>query len=88
MPPAECPPATGPPPAESEASVEEAVKELEKGLEEETSATLAKAHKSIRACFDELLFNNLEQMSAAKLRVRVVQLATEMEECTKWKWCH
>ena len=68
-----------------EASVEEAVKELEKGLEEQTSATLAKAHKRIRATFNESLFSDLDQMSAAELRVRVVQLATEMEERTKWE---
>lgn len=85
VPSAEHPPAIVPPPAELEASVEEAVKELEKGLEEETSATLAKAHKSIRARFNESLFSDLDQMSAAELRVRVVQLATEMEERTKWE---
>lgn len=96
----ERPPAIVPPPAEhppqgsrvsmkplssSEASVEEAVKELENVLEEETSATLAKAHKSIRASFNESLFSHLDQMSAAELRVRVVQLATEMEDRTKWE---
>jgi tRNA A37 N6-isopentenylltransferase MiaA len=93
-------PAKVPPPAEhpvdgsrvsmkplpsSEASVEAAVKELESVMEEETSATLAKAHKSIRASFDESLFQDLDQMSAAGLKVRVVQLATEMEERTKWE---
>ena len=96
----EHPPPVVPPPAEhppvsdlvsmrslptSEASVEEALKELEKSLEEETSATLAKAHKSIRASFNESLFSDLDQRSAAELRVRVVQLATEMEERTKWE---
>lgn len=69
----------------SEASVEAAVKEFESVMETETSATLAKAHKSIRASFDESLFQDLDQLSAAELKVRVIQLATEMEERTKWE---
>jgi hypothetical protein len=94
------PPAKVPPPAEhpvegnrvsmkplpsSEASVDAAVKELESATEKETSATLAKAHKSIRATLDKSLFQDLDQISAAELKVRVVQLATEMEERTKWE---
>jgi hypothetical protein len=69
----------------SEASVEAAVKELESVMEKEASATLAKAHKSIRANLDESLFQDLDQLSAAELKVRVVQLATELEERTKWE---
>jgi NADPH-dependent glutamate synthase beta subunit-like oxidoreductase len=65
------------------ASVDAAVKELESATEKETSATLAKPHKSIRATLDKSLFQDLDQMRAAELIVRVVQLATQIEERTK-----
>jgi mitofilin len=73
------------PPPSKEASAAEAAKELEAASLEETSATLAKARQTLRANFDESLFKDLDSLSKEQLKIRVVQLATEMEERTKWE---
>jgi len=73
------------PPPSKEASAAEAAKELEAANLEETSATLAKAHQTLRADFDQSLFADLDSLSNEQLKIRVVQLATEMEERTKWE---
>jgi mitofilin len=73
------------PPPSKEASAVEAAKELEVASLEETSATLAKARQSLRADIDQSLFADLDSLSTEQLKIRVVQLATEMEERTKWE---
>ena len=93
-------PAEAPPPVEHPASgnrvsmkpqpssapsAAEAANELAEASMLETSATLAKAHRALRASFDETLFNDIENMSAPELRIRLIQLATEMEDRTKWE---
>jgi hypothetical protein len=71
--------------APSTISAADAAKELNKSAQEEASATVKEAHAALRANLDESLFSDLDKLSAAELRVRVVQLAAEMQERTKWE---
>jgi len=62
--------------------------EAEMGITEEKSKTdveLAKAHESIRKNLDETLFKDLDSLTYSQLRIRVVQLASEMQDRTKWE---
>jgi len=65
------------------ASVDEAVKEL--STEEEVSRTLDEAHKALRANLHQSLFKDLDDLSSSELKIRVVQLAAELGERTKWE---
>jgi hypothetical protein len=67
------------------ASVEEATRELMASKASANDKTLQKAHQALRSTVDESLYSDLEQLSPAELRVRVVQLGTEMTERTKWE---
>jgi hypothetical protein len=71
--------------APSNISAAEAAKELKKSAQEEASATVKEAHAALRANLDESLFSDLDKLSEAQLRVRVVQLAADMQERTKWE---
>ncbi len=46
---------------------------------------LAKAHAVMKATVDETYLKGLEDLSAGELRVRVVQLSSEMNERAKWE---
>jgi mitofilin len=73
------------PPASKEASVVHAVKELEAASLEKTSQTLLKARQVLRAELDQSVLTELDSLTPEQLKVRIVQLATEMEERTKWE---
>lgn len=47
--------------------------------------SLAMAHASMRASLDETFLKDLDSLSDGQLRVRIVQLASEMGERTKWE---
>ena len=66
-------------------SAEEAAKEIASAAEGETEAKLRAAHKSLRADLDESYLADLESLGERELRIRVVQLASEMDERTKWE---
>lgn len=68
-----------------EASSMEATKELLSSQQQKSSETLRKAHQVLRDSVDESLFSDLENLTAAELRIRVVQLGTEMADRTKWE---
>lgn len=74
-----------PPPEPVHASVEDATRELQLAQTDESSATLQKAHRALRASIDESLYSDLESLSVAELKIRIVQLGTEMTERTKWE---
>jgi len=62
--------------------------EVELILEEGKSKTdieLVQAHLAIRANLDETLLKDLNNLSDIQLRVRVVQLASELQDRTKWE---
>lgn len=69
----------------AEPSVAEAIKELRLQSIEKESRTLDEAHKSLRANLDQTLLDDLEDLTPSQLKVRVVQLAAEMGERTKWE---
>ena len=73
------------PPASKEASVVHAAKELEAASLEKTSQTLLKARQVLRAELDQSVLTDLDSLTPEQLKVRIVQLATEMEERTKWE---
>jgi len=62
-----------------------AMSELQSSNSLENSQTLAAAKAALRSDLDAEYFSDLEQLSNAELRVRVVQLATEMSDRTKWE---
>ena len=66
-------------------SAEEAAKEIASSTEGETEAKLRAAHKSLRADLDEAYLEDLDGLGERELRIRVVQLAAEMDERTKWE---
>ena len=66
-------------------SAEEAAKEIASAAEGETEAKLRAAHKSLRADLDESYLADLDSLGERELRIRVVQLASEMDERTKWE---
>mmetsp|Transcript_3857 Transcript_3857/g.5898 ORF Transcript_3857/g.5898 Transcript_3857/m.5898 type:complete len:605 (+) Transcript_3857:162-1976(+) len=68
-----------------ESSVEQAARELRSSEDEAADETLKKAHQALRANLDESLLKDLDTLSATELKIRVVQLAAEMKERTKWE---
>lgn len=73
------------PPEPVHASVEDATRELQSAHSDESSATLQKAHQALRASIDESLYSDLDNLSVSELKIRIVQLGTEMTERTKWE---
>jgi hypothetical protein len=62
----------------------EAAKELQ-AAGQRSSATLQKANQELRDSVNESLFKDLEGLSDAELRVRIVQLGTDLTQHTKWE---
>lgn len=62
-----------------------AMAELQSTTSLENSQTLAAAKAALRSDLDAEYFADLDKLSASELRVRVVQLATEMSDRTKWE---
>ena len=46
---------------------------------------LAKAHAAMKTAVDEAYLKGLDEASLSELKIRVVQLASEMNERTKWE---
>ena len=66
-------------------SATQALLELRSQIATESSQTLQVAHAALRSDLDQEYFQDLEDLSEKELRVRVVQLATEMSDRTKWE---
>jgi len=62
-----------------------AMSELQSNAVLENSQTLAAAKAALRSDLDASYFADLENLSDAQLRVRIVQLATEITDRTKWE---
>jgi len=67
------------------ATVKDSIKELQLSIEIETSEVMKRANQEVMRSFDESLFEGLDEMSAGQLKARVMQLATEMKERTRWE---
>jgi hypothetical protein len=61
----------------------DAAKELLKP--DQTFAAWEAAHHAIRNTQDMTLFHDLDQLNPTELKVRVVQLASEMKNQSKWE---
>ncbi|KAL7536891.1 hypothetical protein ACHAXR_007461 [Thalassiosira sp. AJA248-18] len=62
-----------------------AMSELQSTNSLEHSKTLTAAKAALRSDLDAEYFNDLDKLSDSELRIRVVQLATEMSDRTKWE---
>lgn len=67
------------------ATVKDSIKELQASIDLETSEVAKRANQEVMRSFDQSLFEGLDEMSAAQLKARVMQLATEMKERTRWE---
>mmetsp|Transcript_26468 Transcript_26468/g.40767 ORF Transcript_26468/g.40767 Transcript_26468/m.40767 type:complete len:642 (+) Transcript_26468:72-1997(+) len=62
-----------------------AMSELQTTTSLQNSKTLAAANAALRSDLDREYFSDLDSLTASELRTRVVQLATEMSDRTKWE---
>ena len=72
-------------PMEAVTTAANAMAELQSAASLENSQTLKAAKAELQANLDSEYLSNLESLSESELRVRVVQLATEMSDRTKWE---
>ncbi|EJK46320.1 hypothetical protein THAOC_35018 [Thalassiosira oceanica] len=72
-------------PMEAVTTAANAMAELQSAATLENSQTLKVAKAELQANLDSEYLSNLESLSESELRVRVVQLATEMSDRTKWE---
>mmetsp|Transcript_4762 Transcript_4762/g.11980 ORF Transcript_4762/g.11980 Transcript_4762/m.11980 type:complete len:663 (+) Transcript_4762:125-2113(+) len=63
----------------------DAMSELQSSASLQNSKTLRAANAAIRSDMDDEYFADLDKLTVSELRVRVVQLATEMSNRTKWE---
>jgi mitofilin len=72
------------PPSTPEPSVDLALKELQTELSKETSDAIKEAHKEL-ATISSLNMDQLDTLTMTQLKVRLVQMAKEIEDRTKWE---
>ncbi len=70
--------------AENAPSVDSALQELQSKLSQETSRALSEAHQEL-AKLSSLDISEMDKMSTTQLKIRLVQLAKDLEERTKWE---
>lgn len=70
---------------EESSVTENAIKELNKSVTEKAADSLVKSHQSLWSAMDESFFADLDSLNNSQLKARVVQLATEMKDRTKWE---
>ena len=66
-------------------TAETAMSELQSSSTLENSNTLKAAKAALQSDLDSEYFSDLDTLSESELRIRVVQLATEMSDRTKWE---
>lgn len=62
-----------------------AVEELQKSTTEQATAALVESHQTLWNAMDAAFFTDLDSLNNAQLKARVVQLASEMKDRTKWE---
>eukprot|EP00980_Cylindrotheca_fusiformis_P023473 scaffold10507_cov128-Cylindrotheca_fusiformis.AAC.6 len=73
------------PEANAAASVDNALKELQREIsKDDTTRSLIEAHKDL-AKLTSMDLSELDEMSMTQLKVRLVQMTKDMEERTKWE---
>ena len=66
-------------------TAESAMSELQSTSTLQNSQTLAAANAALRSDLDMEYFKDIDALSESELRIRVVQLVTEMSDRTKWE---
>ena len=64
---------------------EKAIHDLKDKADEQAAEALVQSHQSLLTSMDESFFADLDSLNNAQLKARVVQLATEMKDRTKWE---
>jgi hypothetical protein len=64
---------------------ENAIKELNNSVTEQAAESVIQSHQSLWSAMDESFFRDLDALNSSQLKARVVQLATEMKDRTKWE---
>jgi hypothetical protein len=70
---------------EDSSATESAIQELNNSVTEKAVTSLVKSHQSLWSAMDESFFADLDALNSSQLKARVVQLATEMKDRTKWE---
>jgi mitofilin len=70
--------------SENKSTVDDALQELQSDLAKETSKALGEAHQEL-AKLVSLDLSELDSMSQTQLKIRLVQMARDLEERTKWE---
>jgi hypothetical protein len=70
---------------EDSSVTESAIRELNNSVTEKAATSLVKSHQSVWSAMDESFFADLDALNNSQLKARVVQLATEMKDRTKWE---
>lgn len=72
-------------PVATKVSVQDSLKELQASIEKETSEVMKRANEEATKSFDASLFEGLDNLDRDQLKARVLQLASEMHERTRWE---
>ena len=72
-------------PVDDPSLTKNAIAELRDSQTEQAAKALLESHQSVWSVMDAAYFQDLDSLSPAQLKARVVQLATEMKDRTKWE---
>ena len=72
-------------PVDDPSLTKNAIAELRDSQTEQAAQALLESHQSVWSAMDEAYFQDLDSLTPAQLKARVVQLATEMKDRTKWE---
>ena len=64
---------------------EKALAELRTQQTEQAAQALLESHQSVWSTMDSQYFSDLDTLNSSQLKARIVQLATEMKDRTKWE---
>jgi len=70
---------------EDTSQTQAAVQALKDSSTEEATAALVESHQSLWSAMDASFFADLDSLSNSQLKARIVQLAAEMKDRTKWE---
>lgn len=71
--------------SKNRSSITDSLQELRNQIDQEASDVVRRANQEVMRSFDESLFDGLDDMTTSQLKARVMQLATEMKERTRWE---
>lgn len=72
-------------PIDDTSMTEKALTELRAQQTEQAAQALLESHQSVWATMDAQFFSDLDALNPSQLKARIVQLATEMKDRTRWE---